>query len=62
MLLGEVISRAECPLMDFIIAFVCVMYIIICQSKSYRPMESCVFFNIRNTLGVLFPTGSISLI
>ena len=48
--------------MDFIIAFVCVMYIIICQSKSYRPMESCVFFNIRNTLGVLFPTGSISLI
>lgn len=43
---------------DFIVVSVCVMFTIICQSKSYRSMESCVFFNILNTLGVLFPTGS----
>lgn len=55
MLLGEVISRAECPLMDFIIAFVCVMYTIICQSKSYRPTESCVFLIFAIHLGFYFP-------
>lgn len=42
---------------------VCVCDLIICQDKSYRPMESLYFiFNILNTLGVLFPTRSISLI
>ena len=54
---GEVISGVMFP-NDFIIVSVCVMFTIICQSKSYRSTESCVFFNILNTLGVLFPTGS----
>lgn len=60
----EVTGGAECPIMDLIIACPCVIYLIICQSKSYRPMKSLFFliFNILSTLGVLFPTRSISLI
>lgn len=61
---GEVTIVAECPLMNLITACPCVICFIICQSKSYRPMKSLFLkiFNILNTLGVLFPTRSISLI